>query len=187
VVRGAAHRLIVLPAVALAVAVAGGCGGGSSPDTAARPTLATTTSSGALAAPPATGLTPNALKACSRRSVLFLHALRRACPPARSRVTASASRRERAARFRREAERLAALAKRLARVQPPTNATKPLSGYRDALGAEISLDRRIARAIDRGDHDSEAVGTRQNEYNRSSRSHLAVRLGVSCLRDIEPE
>jgi hypothetical protein len=103
-----------------------------------------------------------------------------------SRPRAATSRRDRATGFRREAEHLATLANRLERLDAPAGADEALRAYRDTLAAQISIDRRLARAIEVGDHSSEVVGTHQNEYNRHTRSRLAGRMGVGCLRDADP-
>jgi hypothetical protein len=185
-VRRVAHQLTVLIAIALTVTVAGGCGAGSSQRKSA-PAARATQPRRPASAPPLAALAPPGSRPRSRRSIVFLRALRRVCPSTIARPSAVTSRRERAARLRREAERLAALAERLARLHPPAGAADLLRRYLDAVRAQISLDRRIARAIGRHDHDSEVVGTHQNDFNRQARSHLAIRLGVRCLRDVEPD
>jgi hypothetical protein len=188
----AADRWAVLAATAAAV-LAASCGHSASPEQATRVHSETQLLSQRPNAMPMQGTTTQTIPTTtaagpqpSSQAATFLRALRHACLATRAQPTAATSRDDRAAPFRREAKRLAGLARRLERMNTPARAEDLLGDYRDALRAQISIDRRLARAIAVGDHSSEVVGTRQNDYNRRTRSRLAVRIGLSCLRDVEP-
>jgi hypothetical protein len=186
--RAAAVALVLLAAVT-------GCGGGGSSATPASgrapahggpparsgaPPAGVVGDRGALGAPPP----PSA--AHSR----FVRRADAACRTVAVQIAAAGGTldpRRRAQLLLAERQRLQTLDAALRAIRAPREDAAELAAYRDVLHAQAVLDEIVARGLLAGGDGSDPgveAGERQNDFNRTARTRIARRLGLSaCLRD----
>jgi hypothetical protein len=105
-----------------------------------------------------------------------------------ARVSASAANRQREKEMEREIEGLEAVHDALDDVDAPSPELNALmERYLRRLGAQIELDRRIARAAAAEDEHSVEVGMRQNKFNRDARNEIVRQARfAACMRARPP-